>query len=125
MQRTNPEGPKCSMDGPPGFLFRNPAQETERKLGIKLPADYEEFLSIMNGFEQSRGDEEQNSAGNIGDFLKLGWCFGYMGIWGVALMTTYLRLHCPHKGTGGKSLLNRQRRGSSDINAVKTPPTLL
>ncbi|KAG5291028.1 hypothetical protein I7I50_00961 [Histoplasma capsulatum G186AR] len=55
MQRTNPEGPKCSMDGPPGFLFRNPAQETERKLGIKLPADYEEFLSIMNGFEQSRG----------------------------------------------------------------------
>ncbi|EGC44500.1 mitochondrial carrier protein [Histoplasma capsulatum var. duboisii H88] len=38
-----------------GFLFRNPAQETERKLGIKLPADYEEFLSIMNGFEQSWG----------------------------------------------------------------------
>ncbi|EEQ90032.2 uncharacterized protein BDCG_05152 [Blastomyces dermatitidis ER-3] len=56
--RTNPDSLRDYMDGPPGSLFHDPASleeiaATERELGIKLPADYKEFIAITDGFEQS------------------------------------------------------------------------
>ncbi|KLJ09396.1 hypothetical protein EMPG_15166 [Blastomyces silverae] len=58
--RTNPDSLQDYMDEPPGSLFHDPASPeeiaaAERDLGIKLPADYKEFLAITDGFEQSWG----------------------------------------------------------------------
>ncbi|KKZ63648.1 hypothetical protein EMCG_02089 [[Emmonsia] crescens] len=58
--RTNPESLEDYIDGPPKSLLHDPASveeiaEAERKLGIKPPADYKEFLAVTDGFEQSWG----------------------------------------------------------------------
>lgn len=56
--RTNPDADEGGPDGrldADKTLFRNPAtaqqiEETEERLGIKLPDDYNEFMLITNGF---------------------------------------------------------------------------
>ncbi|PGH04609.1 hypothetical protein GX51_03442 [Blastomyces parvus] len=60
--RTNPASLAQYTDGdaPPESLFHDPASRAdiaaaEKRLGIKLPADYKEFLAITDGFEQSWG----------------------------------------------------------------------